>query len=185
MEVKLKDVKTELAVKEKQIPVEKPVACLARYVDCSMFGGYDPADPCQQTCLKKQDKSEYASCQSKCQLQMATMRFISAEAEQSYYQACQDGCNETSMGCGEKCKADMSTMRFVDSTAQEQWYGACSSKCKADTQIAKAEPVLCTGRYVDCGDQGGYDPTDLCKTTCNWKTSPGGEQFMKTAADTL
>jgi len=29
------------------------VICITRYVDCSMFGGYDPKDPCRQTCLRQ------------------------------------------------------------------------------------------------------------------------------------
>lgn len=115
---------------------------------------------------------------------MAAMSFSSTEAEQEYYQSCQDDCNETAIGCTEKCRADMSTMRFVDSTAQKSWYSACSSTCKAQTEKATLEPGLCTGLYVNCSDRGGYDPTDLCKTTCNWKNS-NGQQYMKTAADTV
>lgn len=62
----------------------------------------------------------------------------------------------------------MSTMRFVDETAQLQYAAACQSKCKAEVQIAEGSPVMCSGIYVNCDDMGGYDPTDLCKETCNW-----------------
>ena len=37
--------------------------CPTTYVDCSDFGGYDPNDPCKQTCLQTEDKYEVMSCQ--------------------------------------------------------------------------------------------------------------------------
>lgn len=118
---------------------------------------------------------------------MEGMKFVNAEAGRDYYQGCQDSCNERAMGCQEKCKAIMSTMRFVSADAQKQWYGACSGKCKVDSEKKEKEPIMCTAQYVDCSEQGGYDPTDPCKQTCNWKmiAKQGTTQLMRTARDTL
>lgn len=41
--------------------VPEAVMCIARYVDCSKRGGYDPADTCRQTCLKAEDDPEEMS----------------------------------------------------------------------------------------------------------------------------
>lgn len=68
---------------------------------------------------------------------MATMRFVSPEAENNYYKSCTADCNTESQGCTQKCVDSMSTIRFVDKDAETKWYSGCTSKCKLETDIAK------------------------------------------------
>jgi hypothetical protein len=32
--------------------------CTGEWKDCTNFGGYDPSDPCKQTCIQKEEKDE-------------------------------------------------------------------------------------------------------------------------------
>ena len=41
-----------------------PSKCSKMYVDCSLFGGYDPEDACKQTCLRPYDAYNY--CRDDC-----------------------------------------------------------------------------------------------------------------------
>jgi len=55
-----KVVKEETKTKE---PVNEGIICPKRYVDCKKYGGYDPLDPCKQTCLRKTtDKEQPLIC---------------------------------------------------------------------------------------------------------------------------
>lgn len=40
--------------------------CAKMYVDCSARGGYDPQDPCRQTCLKEKGDNDEETCKTKC-----------------------------------------------------------------------------------------------------------------------
>ena len=79
----------------------------------------------------------------------------------------------------------MSTMRFVNTDAQTMYYAACHDKCKytAQKKIKKDdETSLCSGNYVDCSDNGGFDPTDPCNQTCIQKI---GDEEKVTPRDTI
>ena len=43
---------------ESQNENNENVMCTGQYVDCDGFGGYDPRDPCKQTCIQKRDKGD-------------------------------------------------------------------------------------------------------------------------------
>lgn len=60
-------------------PPDKPM-CADNYVDCTDFGGYDPYDPCKQTCLKQETKRDVQVCQDQCIDSMTQISFISIEA---------------------------------------------------------------------------------------------------------
>ena len=34
------------------------ITCSGKYVDCSKYGGYDPTDPCHQTCVEPREDVE-------------------------------------------------------------------------------------------------------------------------------
>jgi len=36
-----------------------PNPCSDKFVDCTKFGGYDPADKCKQTCVIKEDSRDF------------------------------------------------------------------------------------------------------------------------------
>jgi len=49
---------------------------------------------------------------------------------------------------------------------QDMYFYSCVIKCKIDTTRLKTDDIHCSGEYVDCGQYGGYDPSDPCKQTC-------------------
>lgn len=51
------------------------IKCPLRYVDCKSRGGYDPKDPCRQTCLKKVDSNDQDTCKTKCFSLTKNMKF--------------------------------------------------------------------------------------------------------------
>lgn len=67
-------------------PVEAgEVMCILKYVDCSLLGGYDPEDVCNQTCMIKQTEAEHAACKSQCQIKMGITEFSSVDEEGAFY----------------------------------------------------------------------------------------------------
>lgn len=40
-----------------QTCMEEPVMCTMEFVDCSRLGGYDPRDPCNHTCMESEDSA--------------------------------------------------------------------------------------------------------------------------------
>ena len=83
----------------------------------------------------------------------------------------------------------MSTMRFASEEDVQRYYSACQDKCKVDAEqdekITKERlnelDFICAAEFVDCSNNGGYDPRDFCKQTC--VIPLGGRD--NTAADTV
>lgn len=65
----------------------------------------------------------------------------------------------------------MSTMRFASKYDSDMFYEACQNKCKADSEeLAKITEerlneldFICTAEFVDCSNNGGYAPRDICR----------------------
>lgn len=77
----------------------------------------------------------------------------------------------------------MSTMRFINEPAQTKYFAACQDKCKYTVQIKNEDgTTLCTGKYVNCSENGGYDPTDPCNQTCIQKKE---DVLKETPRDTI
>jgi len=57
----------------------------------------------------------------------------------------------------------VSTMRFQSDLDKEKYMSACELKCSIDSKRGMMKSQYCTGNYVDCSRNGGYDPTDPCK----------------------
>jgi len=68
----------------------------------------------------------------------------------------------------------MSTMRFATEGDKDRYFHACKDKCKVDAEqeekVTKERlnelDIICAAEYVDCSNNGGYDPRDFCKQTC-------------------
>ena len=68
--------------------------CTAQYVDCSMYGGYDPKDPCNHTCKSDRPVRPMIVPQEMAleQLRMCTMQYVSCPGGYDPSDPCRHTC---------------------------------------------------------------------------------------------
>jgi len=68
--------------------------CPKKYVDCKMYGGYDPNDKCRQTCLKKEVTFDKDSCADRCKTTGKDMKFRQDSDKAKWLDICVQKCTE-------------------------------------------------------------------------------------------
>lgn len=66
--------------------------CPKKYVDCTMYGGYDPNDKCRQTCLKKEVTFDKDSCATRCKTTVKDMKFREESDKGKWLDICVEKC---------------------------------------------------------------------------------------------
>ena len=133
-------------------------ACPRTFVDCTMYGGYDPNDKCRQTCLKKEIAFDKDSCATRCKTAGEKMKFRTEADKGKYYDQCVSKCSTV---------VEKPVMaRTTQAVTLVAYKSAADVVQEPVKSIAIVAATKCPKNYVNCTKYGGYDPKDVCKQTC-------------------